>query len=1027
MSKLKNSIAVLRQIPEHIRNNYPLFVEFLKMYYQYLEETQQQDLEGLHDIDTVTDEFIDRFKGELAKNFPIHLATDKRLVLKHLREFYLSRGSEASYKFLFRTLFGKEASLYYPSRQILRASDGRWTQDVSIFVQPTGAIPNITEIVGKFILITNNRGKIVRSFIKNVVKYSEEIYEIFIERDYVNEINVGATVTYENTTYSGVVLPCPTSIKVYKGGKGFSVGDIYVLKTQLGRGCVIKITKVDSQGSIQRVQVIRFGLDYETKFYSYLSNKENTGIEYIHPLKIGAGTSDNQIYTVTTAGTNTYNVNYITETGTPLVLVEVIRNGALVKPTPSYTALTGTSVTINDLQIGDTVSLYGILTKGVVPGAANPAYNELSGGFVDYGWASKQTYFYYDTDVPVGDESWASDRYFADPAYVGDIVQQFYNDASLKVVDEDLAIIEIDLGAVAKYPGYYSTADGFVSDEIYIQDGFYYQAFSYVIRVEEELRRYADIIKALVHPAGMKVFSEYNIYNELKLSSTQPKSFLSLTLPLYDHAPSSVILDERGYEFDSYDSQLVGGEVVLTPSAGANPVLNKQGRPSFHVVKKLLDAATSVDNVDNKHVYKLITDALTERFTSVVSSDPSWTIVRSYDETISKNFGKNVSSSITQYIEALAKHASKEISDIISEPETRDFSIEKPLTDSAGQIEAISKLVEKPFADSLTEYLVTVVKTFFKNIDETIVETETLALAIEKLIIDLQIIDEQVAKLVEKQFADSLTEYTETFVKTFFKNVNDSITESESLAFIVEKTISDTQVITEELGKGFSRTLTDSIPDLYSSVVSSDPTWSIVRNYDETISKLLDKTAFDSLSAPTDSVDILRLKYIEETLGQSETYYTSLNRLFEEIAAPIENVSNELIRTYSETIALEDVAVVSRGILVYFIETITNSETYISAFNKNIDLTQFVADLSTAATNKAISDAQAVLDEQSKLLEKPFADSQSSTDDDVYLSSKNPNETINTTMTGNLVLNPYNAEVYFVEITNTYQPSTSLT
>ena len=64
VSKVKQSIAAQRQIPEHIRVNYPVFVEFIKMYYDYLEQTQQQDLESMHDIDSVLEEFINRFKSK---------------------------------------------------------------------------------------------------------------------------------------------------------------------------------------------------------------------------------------------------------------------------------------------------------------------------------------------------------------------------------------------------------------------------------------------------------------------------------------------------------------------------------------------------------------------------------------------------------------------------------------------------------------------------------------------------------------------------------------------------------------------------------------------------------------------------------------------------------------------------------------------------------------------------------------------------------------------------------------------------
>lgn len=1067
MSKLKQSIAVLRQIPEHIRDNYPLFVEFIKIYYQYLEQTQQQDLESLHDIDKVTDEFIDRFKGELSRNFPIHLASDKRLVLKHLREFYLSRGSEASYKFLFRTLFNKEASLYYPSRQMLRVSDGRWTQDVSIFVREIGPpLPNATDPIGKAVYIRNSRGKTIRTYVKNIVNYSEDIYEVFIERDYINEISVGDIATDETGTYKAIILPCPTSIKVYKGGKGFSVGEIYALKTQLGRGCVIKITKVDSEGSIQRVQVIRFGLDYETKFYSYLSHKENAAFEYIHPLKIGTGAADSKTYTVTTAGTNTFNVQYAIEAGTSLLLVEVIRNGTLVTPTPSYSAINGTSVTVNNLQVGDTVQLYGILTKGTVPGVANPAYNELSGGFVDYGWASKQNYFYYDKDIPVGDESWAVDRYFADPSYVGEIVQQFYNDASLKVVDEDLAIIEIELGSVAKYPGYYSTADGFISDEIYIQDGNYYQAFSYVVRVEEELRRYVDIIKALVHPAGMKIFSEYSIFNQLNLQYTQPRSFLSLTLPLYDHPPSNIITDDRGIGYDSYDTVIQDNSVIVTPSEGANVVYANQGKASYHTLKKILDAVSTPDNVDNKHVFKLLEDAITERCIETQSSDLEWIIKRSYDETISKlvekPFADNIESlpvtvqkavtkalndSVTQS-ETLAKVVEKPLADVITERYTQVVSSDPTWTIKRSYEETISKLFEKPFADVLTEYISIVVKQFYKNLEESVPQTDFRYFDISKLLTDSQSLEDDNAKLIEKPFTiDSVNTNIESVVKLFFKNLAESIGQSDAIVKSVSKTIEESQELVEYIAKDFSRILSDNITERYTETLSSDSSWFIKRSYDETIEKLFDKNLADSILSPTDDDIILFGKNINDDQFTQENLIFNVNKLYEDFQNITDLLSNAFSTAFLDYQSLDDSILITRAkLLDDFIELLTDAAS--SFVNKDIYETQVLVEAiskelfkiwqenqsvvdydsldpnknvndgvtateeQTAFGEKTISDTQTYQENRYSTLAKPREETQIINDTPSNLSSKITEDSINITMSGKIWLNPLNLEEY---------------
>jgi hypothetical protein len=521
MTKLKQSVAVQRQIPQHVRDNYPAFVEFIKLYYEFLEETQSQNLEKIRDLETTLEEFIDRFKLELAKNVPIEMSNDRRLLLQHIREFYLSRGSEDSFKFVFKSLFGKDADLFYPSTQMLRVSDGKWQQEIAVFVRLTGSTTSLFPLAGRYINIITPR-KTIQTFVENVNAYNELTYEVLIQRDYANEITVGSTIRYvdtDGTIYTGVIVPCPSKIKVYKQGKGFRVGQLFSLKTSIGNGCLVKITKVNSDGGIVAVQPIKFGLDYVSRFYSYLSNKDMTAYEYMHPLKIHttaqtASQVNTANYTASpTNGTQTFAIQYYVLDGVPLVAVTVTRNGTKVNV--SFSGISGTALTVSGLIAGDVVNLVGY---------KSPGYIDPYGDFVEFGFASKQTYMDYDTTINVANESFGADRYFVDASYVGDIVQQFYTDSTNKL-DEDLAIIEIEIGAVARYPGYYRTSDGFISDEMYIQDGKYYQAFSYVIRVEEELRKYADIIKALVHPAGMKMFAEYNLFNEIIVSAGVPNVF----------------------------------------------------------------------------------------------------------------------------------------------------------------------------------------------------------------------------------------------------------------------------------------------------------------------------------------------------------------------------------------------------------------------------------------------------------------------------------------------------------------------
>ena len=60
--------------------------------------------------------------------------------------------------------------------------------------------------------------------------------------------------------------------------------------------------------------------------------------------------------------------------------------------------------------------------------------------------------------------------------------------------------------AVTNYVGYFSGNRGKVSSNKKIQDGHYYQDFSYELKSEVSLDTYFDTLKKIIHPAGMRMF-----------------------------------------------------------------------------------------------------------------------------------------------------------------------------------------------------------------------------------------------------------------------------------------------------------------------------------------------------------------------------------------------------------------------------------------------------------------------------------------------------------------------------------------
>lgn len=133
----KTSILINRQLPEFVREEHPKFITFLEAYYEFLEQkqgselndltTKSKELRYLSDVDESLNEFESNFYATYMSLIPKDVAIDKEFLIKNILPVYLSKGSEKSFKLLFRLLFGSDATLTYPKNNILRASDGKWS------------------------------------------------------------------------------------------------------------------------------------------------------------------------------------------------------------------------------------------------------------------------------------------------------------------------------------------------------------------------------------------------------------------------------------------------------------------------------------------------------------------------------------------------------------------------------------------------------------------------------------------------------------------------------------------------------------------------------------------------------------------------------------------------------------------------------------------------------------------------------------------------------------------------------------
>jgi hypothetical protein len=136
----RTSVFIEDQFPLFARLSGQKLIQFIKRYYESQEQANNY-IEVVHslldyqDIDTSPEDYFDYIAREIIPSIPERLIANRDLLAKHIKEVYKVRGSPVGYRIFFRALFGEEIEIYNPGDDLLRASDGRWVQEVAIKVE----------------------------------------------------------------------------------------------------------------------------------------------------------------------------------------------------------------------------------------------------------------------------------------------------------------------------------------------------------------------------------------------------------------------------------------------------------------------------------------------------------------------------------------------------------------------------------------------------------------------------------------------------------------------------------------------------------------------------------------------------------------------------------------------------------------------------------------------------------------------------------------------------------------------------
>lgn len=626
MASTKLQSVVQRQLPEFIREDYPVFTDFLRAYYEYLDTIDDRDILEMRDIDSTVDSFIDYFRGEIGFNVPTFDHIDMRLFLRKSKQAFVAKGTEESYKFLFRILFNKPVEITYPWDSVLKASDGKWQRDTSVFVQfpavmsvvATDIIPGVTyriiqlgttdftkcgssnnqlnttfvatsaglgtgvvttddelqaitaadSFIGNQVTVANQiESRSVKVYVDRITKIRTRVYELSIDKNYYGDILIGDYVHFGN--YLIPISPTTVGYKILNSGMNYKVGEL--IQGSISQGGVnitqtLKVTKIDSMGGIVGLVPVKFGCGYSDDFY-LLTTKQNISTKSVVTLKdnttqailystpetgvdgyVDRGTlvtPDTFVtdYTIAGGGTITVALSGTSVIGVNTKFLSAVKVGYKLTTSTgtvigTVTAIsTDTALTISAAAVAVTASAYNIQTFGVgtittttssatvtgVGTAFNTAFlvgdqikdstGATIGTVLSIASATSMT-LSANAAIAVTGGSYIILDLYTNPTYAGTILKSFYNTTVNNSVDmENMALIEFNIGGVAKYQGYYISNDGFLNDSIRLQDSEFYQKYSYVVTVDENIEAYRSYVKSFLHSAGMAMFGEYQISN----------------------------------------------------------------------------------------------------------------------------------------------------------------------------------------------------------------------------------------------------------------------------------------------------------------------------------------------------------------------------------------------------------------------------------------------------------------------------------------------------------------------------------
>ena len=582
-----------------------------------------QQLLEYANVDATIDKFLDNFRDAFLDGIVDNLTdgVNKRKLIKSIRDLYISKGTRKGHELFFRLLFNDDAVISYPNENMLRNSDGVWTTRRIMRVQVTAG--DVSELIGQTVTGQSSLATAIPVSTIGVREAFTDIVEIEIDADsQTGTFEEGETVkgisSVSDQDVSFIVYSILSGVEVSSSDEGqyYTAGQAINISSAGSQSATARINTVGT-GSVDDILIDDVGSNFAVNDVINFDNTGTDGQGISAVVQVVGGAVAPEAGDVAAYGMALTD-HIVLEDATQIESNDTYHGTKIVLEDATFGNAPGSNVnergSITDIRLitggfgytklptitgitsgsGSGAKLLPISTSGI--GAVKDV--EITNTGFNYSSAPTFSAFRHAVlrDITgtfnIGDAltshsgtvtAFDSARQILSINTTANLVTGntvTTSGASATIAQIDTPTITPQVGTIAITSGEFLGERGKISSDVMrVQDSFYYQDYSYVVKVGESINTWRNAIKRTVHPAGWAVFGEVSIVSKVT-AGIQAFTADDLSVPEGSFTPElasllkTVFVRIFGRRIGTVDD---GTTLRNTPTLGTDTVLGRDG------------------------------------------------------------------------------------------------------------------------------------------------------------------------------------------------------------------------------------------------------------------------------------------------------------------------------------------------------------------------------------------------------------------------------------------------------------------